>query len=95
MTFKKKVLLWAGLAAALYFLLSYHYIYHGRSFKMLKKSELTLNYTFYSLQGKTNEMILGVDELREDGIADLLVELGRMTKEQKNALLSKYEEEDY
>ena len=95
MTFKKKIIVWACLIAALYFLLNYHYIYHGRSIKMLKKSELTLSYTFYSLQGKPNEMILDVDELREDGIADLLVDLGRISKKQKEALLSKYEEEDY
>ena len=77
MAFVKKILFWASLAAAMYALLAFHYIHFGgANIKVLKKSELTLKYTFFSTQGKTVEKILSVDELREDGIGELLVDIG-------------------
>ena len=94
MPFWKKIILLGGLAAALYIALSYHFIFFGwTNIKTLKKSELTLNYTFFSAQGKTNRVILAVEPLRNDGIADLLVEMGRMSEEQKEAFMVLYEEE--
>ena len=94
MSFWKKILFWGSLAAALYIALSYHFIFFGwTNIKFLKKSELTLNYTFFSAQGKTNKVILAVEPLRNDGIGDLLVEMGRMSKEQKEAIMVLYEEE--
>jgi len=92
MPFWKKILLWGGLALCLYIALSYHFIFFGWSnIKILKKSELTLSYTFFSAQGKTNKVILAIDPLREDGIADILVEVGRMSEERKEAILDLYE----
>jgi hypothetical protein len=92
MPFWKKIILWGGLAFSLYIALSYHFIYFERSnIKILKKSELTLSYTFFSAQGKTNKVILAIDPLRKDGIADILVEVGRMSEEQKEAILELYE----
>jgi hypothetical protein len=90
MKFFKKVFLWGAIAGVLYFLLSYHIIFIGRSVKLLKKSGLTLENTFFSTQGKTNKQILAVDALREQGIADLLVEAGRMTEEEKEIRLKAY-----
>jgi hypothetical protein len=58
----------------------------------LKKSSWTLNYTLFSTKGKTNESILSIDELREDGIGDLLVEAGRLTEQELESLLNKIEE---
>jgi len=93
MPFWKKILLWGGLALSLYIAMSYHFIYFGwPNIKILKKSELTLSYTFFSAQGKTNRVILAIDPLRKDGIADILVEMGRMSEEQKEAILELYEE---
>ncbi len=67
MTFGKKVALWAILAAVLYALMGYHYIFEGLSVPwVLKKSHWTLNYTFFSIHGKTNEAIVAIDELRQD-----------------------------
>lgn len=91
MSFEKKLFWVAVLAGIVYALLSYHFIYFGGTkIKLLEKSELTLNYTFYSVPGKTNKMILAKEPLREDGIADLLVEMGRMTEAEKERLLEKY-----
>jgi hypothetical protein len=93
MPFWKKVVLWGSLATVLYIALSFHFVFFDwRNIKVLKKSELTLSYTFFSAQGKTNRVILKVEPLRRDGIADLLVEVGRMSEEQKEALLALYEE---
>lgn len=91
MKFKKKWVVWAILGAALYFILSYHFIFIDDSLNLLKKSNLTLNYTFFSTKSKSNESILAIDELREDGIGDLLVETGRMSEEDRQRLIAKFE----
>jgi hypothetical protein len=90
MGFGKKIIIWAIIVGIFYSLLSFHFIFFGSSVKLLKKSSLTLNYTFFSAQGKTNESILAIDELREDGIGDLLVEMGKMSEEEKERLEAKY-----
>lgn len=87
MAFLKRVLFWGVLAGILYFFLSFHVIFIGKSFKLLKKSELSLNYTFFSANGKSNKAILRVDVLREDGIADILVETGLMSEQERELLL--------
>ena len=92
MKFRKKLLIWAIAGAVVYFVLSYHFIFVENSIKLLKKSRLTLNYTLFSTKGKTNESILSIDELREDGIGDLLVEAGRLTEQELESLLNKIEE---
>jgi len=88
----KKAFVWGIIGAVFYFLLSHHIVFVGSTPKLLKKSRLTLEYTFFSTQGKTNESILGVDELREDGIGELLVEMGKMSEAELDRLIEKYEE---
>ena len=95
MHFLKKIAIFAIVGAALFFLLSYHFIFVGRSVKLLKKSSLTLNYTIFSIKGKSKEAILSIDELREDGIGDLLVEIGIISEREKERLEAKFDEEDY
>jgi hypothetical protein len=41
---------------------------------------------------KSNETILEIDALRQAGIGELLVEIGRMTEEEKEKILSEYED---
>jgi len=94
----KKYLIWALLGGALYGTMSYHFVIVGRSVKFLRKSELTLNYTFYSTNGKRNKTIMAIDELRDDGIGELLMDTGRMSEAEYNKFMEKYayeEEEDY
>lgn len=95
MSFLKKTLICGAIAAILYVLLSYHFIFFGwTSVETLKKSKLTLEYTVYSAVGKGNALILSRKELREDGIADLLVEIGRMSEKERDRLMKRYEEEE-
>ena len=97
MTFLKRILFWGSLAAILYVIMGYHFIFIGKTPRILKKSKLTLSYTIFSIpkEGKSNRSILAIDALREVGIADLLVEEGRMTEKERKALMAKYEEEYY
>ncbi len=83
----KKIFLLALLGAMLYFLLSYHIILTNRGTLYLKKSTLTLQYTFFSTRGKSNKTILAVDALRKDGIADLLKREGLLTEEEEALIL--------
>ena len=86
----KQYLLIAIVMAAGYFLLSNHFIFEGLRVYLLKKNELNLHYTFYSITQKKPETIIMVDKLREAGIGDLLVELGKITEEEKSQLESKF-----
>jgi hypothetical protein len=88
----KKLIVWACVAAAAYFILSTHFIFVGGTPRILKKSNLTLEYTFFSTQGKTNESILKVDKIRKAGIGPLLVQMGRMTESELERLTNKIEE---
>jgi hypothetical protein len=59
---------------------------------LLKKPELHLHYTFFSIKEKKPGSIMKIDYLREAGIGDLLVELGMIDEEQRAMLESEYSE---
>lgn len=76
--------------AALYYLLSHHFIFTSwKDFDILKKKELTLEQTFYSLHQSSPEQTLRIGALREAGIADLMVAKGMISEEQLRQLLMK------
>jgi hypothetical protein len=90
MSKKKKVTLFIIAAAVFFFLLSYHIIIIGRDItdiRLLKKSTFTLEYTIFSIKGKSNKAILAIDILRENGIGDLLIEEGLMSEEEEARIL--------
>lgn len=91
----KQFVLWALAGACLYFFLTYHIIYSNKKFHLLEKSEKTLEYTFYSFDNKSPENILKVDELRYDGVGELMVSLGMISEEKMLDLSAKYDAEDY
>jgi hypothetical protein len=82
MAFLKKLLMLGIICLIGYFSLGYHYIVIDKSVKMLKKSEYTLKYTFFSTKGKPVEKALEVPELWKDGVGELLVKAGKMTQEE-------------
>jgi hypothetical protein len=86
----KKLILWAVIIACGYYILSNHFIFIGSDLRILKKSHLTLEYTIFSTQGKSIESIMNVDDLRKDGIGKVLVEKGKITEDQLDAILEKY-----
>ncbi len=85
----KRFVLLALLGGIVYALLNYHFvIYVGeetKTVKPLKKSTLTLSETFVSLEtGEFSNVksILERGTLRDDGLGDLMVELGILTPDQ-------------
>ena len=77
-----------------YFFSAYHIIILNRDFYTLKKSYLTFEYTFYNITNRDPRDVMRVDLLREDGIGDLLVELGMLSEMQAARLEAKYGYED-
>jgi hypothetical protein len=89
----KKFILWSCLGAVLYLLMSYHFIFFGINCKVLRKSKLTLNNTFFSTQGRNSKSLISISDLREAGIADLLVKMGKITEQEKRKLMAEYTED--
>ena len=90
----KKIFIFGILGGILYFFLSFHLIFINSTIKLLGKSSLTLEYTFFNAKGKTNATILSNDDLRENGIGEILVEMGKMSEEQYTRLMRKYEPDE-
>lgn len=92
----KVYLFMAAVGGALYFLLSHHVIFYGQEASviqnvyLLKKSKLNLHYTFFSLHQKKPDAVMKIAVLRENGIGDLLVQLGLLSEQEKSRLESVY-----
>lgn len=89
----KKSLIFIALGALFYFALTHHFIIINGWVKTLPKSKWSMDYTIYSTHGQTPRNMIAIEDLRRDGIADLLVEAGKLTEDQKEFLLSRYEED--
>ncbi|MGD8833315.1 MAG: hypothetical protein PVJ84_00715 [Desulfobacteraceae bacterium] len=90
----KQYLLIGIVLATFYFLLSHHIIFTSvKEFAVLKKQELTLKETFYSLNNKSIMDILRNDRLMDAGIEDVLLEWGMVSEEQLDSLLRKINSE--
>ena len=83
-------ILLALLGAAGYFLLNYHIIFSGTTVKLLNKSKLTSEYTFVNTSNKGVESLMRIDTLREAGIGNVLVEMGRLSEEEREFLEEKF-----
>lgn len=79
------------IAALGYFLLSFHIVYFGNALKIVKKARLTSEYTFVNAKGLSAESILKIDTLREAGIGDILVKMGKLDKVKKDILEKEFE----
>jgi hypothetical protein len=76
--------------AVVYFLLNQHIIMHGKNFFLLEKEEMTLEYTFFSIQDKKASSIMQITPLRRAGIGNILVELQIITDEERYKLENYY-----
>jgi hypothetical protein len=84
----KQYLIIVVILGACYFVLSHHFVFSNTtSFDILKKKELTLKNTFISLKSSPPESLLKIDELRDAGIEDILLEKGIITEGQLNQIL--------
>jgi hypothetical protein len=82
--------LMACVIGGFYFLLSHHIVFENwNTFDLLKKNEMTLKYTFFSLGQVNPEDVMRIDELRDAGIADLMLEKGMITEEGLQKVLHK------
>ena len=85
----KRYLLLAMAIAVFYFLLGHHIIFTSfTDFDLLKKSELTLKYTFFSLKQANPTQVLRIEALRNAGIEDIMLERGLITEERLNQILT-------
>ena len=95
----KSYILFGIFLALGYFISSYHFIFYkinnNLDYALLKKSYLTLEYTFFNVTTKRPEDIMKIDLLREAGIGDLLVEVGKLTEGKRQELEAKYANEGY
>jgi hypothetical protein len=86
----KSYVLIALVLGAFYFLLSHHIIFSSvRNFDLLKKNELTMKDTFVSVRSTPIVEILENDTLMDDGIEDILLKRGILTKERLDFLLDR------
>ena len=87
---------WIALAvAAFYFLLSHHFIFYTfKDFDLLKKQELSLKYTFYSIRQHTAQDTLSIRELRDAGIEDLMLERGLVSVAELKRVLRNIDAEE-
>lgn len=92
----KTYLILAVIGGAAYFLMSHHVIFYGQEASViqnvyfLKKAEPNLHYTFFSLHQKKPDAVMKIAQLRENGIGDLLVQLGLISEQEKTRLETLY-----
>ena len=90
----KQYVLIAVVLGAFYFLLSHHFIFYSfRDFDMLKKQELTLEYTFYSLRQHSPEETLRIPALRNAGIENILLDRGLISESTLDRILTRIDNE--
>jgi len=91
---KKKIVLLVLAGALLYFLLSHHIIIiegDPRNIQVLKKSSLSLQYTFFDTRNRSNKSMLSIDNLREAGIGKTLIQEGLMSGQEERLILQELE----
>ncbi len=90
----KQYLVIAVVLFGFYYLLSHHFIFTSwTSFHVLPKQELTLKYTFYSLKQALPQSVLKINELRDAGIGEIMLEEGMLSEQRYDDILRKIDSE--
>ncbi len=89
----KTYIIYAVVGGILWFIMAHHFIFYEKQFYTLKKAKLHLDYTFYSIQEKSPWAILEIDELREAGIGEILVEIGYIEEDERLKIEETIEDE--
>lgn len=94
MVSRLKGYIWIALGiGAFYFLLTHHIIFSSvREFDLLKKEELTLEYTFFNIRSNSPQETMEIDMLRDAGIEDILLKRGIVNEEKLNQIYERIEE---
>jgi len=79
----------AAAGALLWFVMDNHFIIYGNQVRLLKKSTLDLHDTFVSLNNKKPKSVMQNERLREDGIGNLMVEMGIITEDERSEIENK------
>lgn len=82
------------LLGGVYFLASRHIVMHETEFGIIKKQELTFEYTFVNLTNRRAEDIMRIDVLREAGIGDVMVDMGLISEANRDELETWYRLQD-
>ncbi len=94
----KKYIIFAVIGAAFYFMLSYHFVFFGRTVKFLPKAELSMSETFVnvSLDELTTPLVFlrQNPEAHRDGVGELMVEMEVITDEELSKIEDKLGFED-
>lgn len=88
-----KQYIWIGLAIAVfYYLLNHHFIiFSYKDFEILRKSEPTLEYTFFSLKQANPVEILQIDALLDAGIEDVMLDRRLVTEQRLDQIFDQIE----
>ena len=90
----RNLLLIGLMLGSIYFLASRHIVMYETDFDIIKKQELTFEYTFVNLTNRRVEDIMRIDVLREAGIGDVMVDMGLISEAGKEELETWYELQD-
>jgi hypothetical protein len=84
----KSIVFWGAVIGVSYYLMGHHIVFFGWEPRSLKKARFTFEDTFNSTTGMNNHQILSRETLRKAGVGRLLVEMGRMSEEELDNLMS-------
>ncbi len=92
----KQLILLGVVVAAVYFLLTRHFVFYGTQVTTLEKDGYTLEHTFVNVnptEFRTPENILRNDTLRDAGVGEVMVEFGIITHEKLQKIEEKIRSE--
>lgn len=88
----KSVVFWGAVIGAGYYLMGHHIVFFGWEPRTLKKAKFTFEDTFSSTTGMNNHQILSHETLRKAGVGRLLVDMGRISEEELENLMSQFKD---